>query len=205
MKLELKRLYDATDNLVNQQFYLSGQDLIIGRTPDISIKINKSGQVVSKYKEIFNKNMHSFLEGQYKQFLLSFKVIKGIDDKKVDTINKRLYEKLASLDTDFDIVVTYTIVLNGLITEIRDLHFNAALEEIKRRVKARANLSNDKIQEELDLLFMKNNKNVSILYNISYLDALADSFNYRRVAHTCKIQKGKFINQIVKIILSSEK
>jgi hypothetical protein len=36
---DLKRLFKVTDNLIKQQFYLSGSDTIIGRTPEISIKI----------------------------------------------------------------------------------------------------------------------------------------------------------------------
>ncbi|MFX0070608.1 MAG: hypothetical protein ACFFAO_05895 [Candidatus Hermodarchaeota archaeon] len=50
---------------------------------------------------------------------------------------------------------------------------------------------------------MLNNDNISILYNISYLNALAESFNYNKVAHICKIQKGKYINRVVELILSS--
>ena len=45
--------------------------------------------------------------------------------------------------------------------------------------------------------------NISILYNISYLDALALSFNYKKVSHVCKIQQGKYMNRIVSLILSS--
>ena len=107
-------------------------------------------------------------------------------------------------DEDSNIVILYTIVLSSLVTRIRELHFNMSLEEITKRVKKKKENFTDKvIQEVLDELFMKNNNNISILYNISYLDALAESFNYSKVAHTCKIQKGKFINRIVKIILSN--
>ena len=203
MKLNIERLYDATDNLINQQFYRKGQDLIIGRTPDIAIKISNSGQIIQKFKDLFNQNINLFVDGNYKQFLWVFKKIKGLTSEALREINKDLENKLEYLsDTDFDEIVTYTIVLSVLITRIRDLHFNASLVEIKRRVRLELNISDEKIQEVLDQLFMKNNKNVSILYNLAYLDGLAESFNYKKVAHICKIQKGKFINRIVKIILS---
>ena len=42
-------------------------------------------------------------------------------------------------------------------------------------------------------------------YNISYLDTLAESFNYKKVAHICKIQKGKYINRIVNLIIKMNK
>ncbi|MCK4381090.1 MAG: hypothetical protein KAW51_08130 [Candidatus Lokiarchaeota archaeon] len=67
----------------------------------------------------------------------------------------------------------------------------------------KSNLHETTIQEELDMLFMKNDNNISILYNISYLDTLAESFNYKKVAHICKIQKSKFINRIVRKIIST--
>jgi hypothetical protein len=204
MDVELERLYDATDNLINQQFYFGSQDLIIGRTAEVSIKISKSGQIIQKFKNLFNNNINLFLEGNYMQFFLLFKKIKGLNDREIEGINKVLEEKLTYLDdTDFDTVILYTIVISSLISRIRDLHFDSSLEEINKRVKNKVNLTDAVIQEVLDELFMKNNNNISMLYNISYLDALAESFNYSKVAHTCKIQKGKFINRIVNIIISN--
>ena len=76
---EKKLLIDATDNLVSQQFYNKGQDVIIGRTPEVHLKISKSGQVVQKFKDLFNENINLFLEGNYLQFLIPFKKIKVLD------------------------------------------------------------------------------------------------------------------------------
>ena len=47
----LEQLYDATNNLINQQFYKDGQDIIIGRTPEVSVKISNSGQIIRKFKD----------------------------------------------------------------------------------------------------------------------------------------------------------
>ncbi len=204
---EKKLLIDATDNLVSQQFYNKGQDVIIGRTPEVHLKISKSGQVVQKFKDLFNENINLFLEGNYLQFLLPFKKIKGLDEKKILEINQQLKEKFELLKDDIhesEIVILYTFVLSALISRIRDLHFNNAIEKIKRRVKEKSSkISGKKIQDTLDELFMRNNDNISILYNISYLDALALSFNYKKVSRVCKIQQGKYMNRIVNLILSS--
>ena len=101
-------------------------------------------------------------------------------------------------------MILYTLVLNSLISNIRNLHFNNSIDEINKRIKKKRNiLSDDQIQKEMDKLFMRNNDNISILYNISYLDALAESFNYKKVARICKIQKGKYINRVVDLITSS--
>jgi len=199
----LEQLYDATNNLINQQFYKDGQDIIIGRTPEVSIKISNSGQIIRKFKDLFNSNLHLFLDGKYLQFLNLFKKIKGVDENYINEIYQDLQLKFHNLkDTDnIDIVVLYAIVLNSLISSIRDIDFDDALTEINKRVKKKKKISDNKIQRELDMLFMKNNDNVSILYNLSYLDTLAESFNYRKVAHICKIQKSKYINRIVNIIL----
>lgn len=199
----LEQLYDATNNLINQQFYKDGQDIIIGRTPEVSVKISNSGQIVRKFKDLFNSNLHLFLDGKYLQFLNLFKKIKGVDENYINEIYQDLQLKFHNLkDTDnVDIVVLYAIVLNSLISSIRDINFNDALTEINNRVKKKKKLSDNKIQQELDMLFMKNDDNVSILYNLSYLDTLAESYNYRKVAHICKIQKSKYINRIVNLIL----
>jgi len=201
----LKRLYNATDNLIEQQFYVQGSDRITGRTPDVSIKIRNSGLIVKKFKDLFLKNLKFFLEGEYLKFFHPFTQIKGIDENSIKEINQEVQIKLTALkDTNFDIVLLYVLVLSSLISRIRDIHFNIVLDEVLKRVEeASKNISRKQIQLELENLFMRNNSNISILYNISYLDALAESFNFKSVAHTCKIQKSKYINKIVALIISS--
>lgn len=210
LSAEKRRLVDATSNLVSQQFYKDGQDIIIGRTPDIKIKISKSGQIVKKFKDLFNDNLNYFLEGNYKKFLLPFKKIKGINEESIIQINEELEDKFEHFKDDNSEtgkIILYTLVLSALISRIRDIHFNESIEEIRKRIgkksaKKSTGFNEDEIQEALDNLFMRNNKNISILYNISYLGALAESFNYKKVAHICKIQKSKFINRIVELIHS---
>jgi hypothetical protein len=203
----MNQLIDATSNLIEQQFKVPGKDIIIGRTPEVSVKISNSGQIIKKFKDLFNSNLQLFIDGKYLQFLKLFKIIKGVDENYINEIYQDLELKLENLrDTEnISIVVLYAIVLNSLISSIRDLNFTETIKEIKKRVKNKVPKDDSQIQEELDKLFMVNDDNVSILYNISYLDTLAESFNYRKVAHICKIQKGKYINRIVNIIVSSKK
>jgi len=205
--LVLERLYSATDNLINQQFYKEKSDIIIGRTPEISLKISNSGQIIRKFKDLFNENLHLFLEGKYLEFLKLFKRIKGMDENYIREIYQELQLKFETLEEAENInsVIVYSLVLNSLISSIRDINFGESIREIKRRVLKKSSIHENKIQEELDKLFMRNDNNISILYNISYLDTLAESFNYMKVAHICKIQKSKFINRIVKLIISSNK
>jgi len=193
--------------LINQQFYKEGRDLIIGRTPEVSVKISNSGQIVRKFKDLINQNLDLFLEGKYLKFLSHFKRIKGVDEILLKEVYQDLQLKFEHLkDTDPDhvnIVILYTIFLNSIISSIRDINFNDALKEIRKRVRKKFQTANRVIQQELDNLFMRNDKNISILYNISYLDTLAESFNFKKVAHVCKIQKSKFINHIVDSIISA--
>jgi len=184
-----------------KQFYKDGQDIIIGRTPEIKVKISKSGQIIKKFRDLFNDNLHYFLEGNYKKFLLPFKKIKGINEETIHQIHDDLKNKLEHFqdeNSETGNVILYTLVLSSLISRIRDIHFNESIEEVRKRISKKASkLNEDEIQEALDNLFMRNNENISILYNISYLCALAESFNYKKVAHICNIQKSKFINRIV--------
>ena len=201
----LKRLYNATDNLIKQQFYKSGSDTIIGRTPEISIKIKNSGQIVKKYENLFNQNMHLFLEGDYMKFFTPFKRIKGVDENHLREIYQDIQIKLAAMHgTEFDTVIMYTIVVSSLTTSIREIQFNESVQEIIVRARKKTKAINVKqIKKELEKLFMRNDKNVSILYNISYLNALAESFNFTKTARICKIQRSKLINHIVNSILFS--
>ena len=202
---QLKRLYNATDNLIKQQFYKSGSDTIIGRTPEVSIKIKNSGQIIKKYENLFNQNMHFFLEGDYMKFFAPFKIIKGVDENHLSEIYQDIQIKLAAMHgTEFDVVIMYTIVVSSLTTSIRDIQFNESIQDITVRTRKKAStITNKQIQKALEKLFMRNDKNISILYNISYLYALAESFNFMKTARACKIQRSKYINRIVNSILFS--
>jgi len=203
--MDLESLYDATDNLINQQFYKGGHDIIIGRTPEISLKISNSGQIIRKFKDLFNQNLDLFLDGKYLEFLNLFKRIKGMDENYIREIYQDLQLKFETLKEaeNINTIIIYSLVLNSLISSIRDLNFGDSIKEIKKRILRKSKINENKIQEELDKLFMRNDHNISILYNISYLDTLAESFNYKKVAHICKIQESKFINRIVQKILFS--
>ncbi|MFX1289270.1 MAG: hypothetical protein ACFFFY_12010 [Promethearchaeota archaeon] len=202
---QLKRLYDATDNLIKQQFYKSGSDTIIGRTPEVSIKIKNSGQIIKRYENLFNQNIHFFLEGEYMKFFAPFKRIKGVDENHLREIYQDVQIKLAAMHgTDFDTVIMYTILVSSLTTSIREIHFNKSIQEIIVRVRKRASsITVKQVEKELEKLFMRNDKNVSILYNISYLTALAESFNFMKTVRMCKIQRSKHINHIANSILFS--
>ncbi|MFO8017595.1 MAG: hypothetical protein R6U96_03105 [Promethearchaeia archaeon] len=207
-KKRIIRLHNATENLVNQQFYLQGKDIIIGRTPEIQVKIQYSGQIISKFKHMFKDNINLFLNQDYFQFLKTFTKIHGITEPLINEIYENLKVKLDQLeenldDSDDSLMVLYTIVLSAIITKIREIHFEKCLQEIRKKLKKQNPAFKKKnIEKELTYLFMRNNKNISILYNLSYLRALAQTFNYKKVKRVCSIQRTKFINNTVKKIIS---
>jgi len=197
--------YVATDNLIEQQFYKPGTDQIIGRTPEISVKVSFSGQIVAKFKKLFNKNVSYFLNGKYMKFLEPFEKIKGMNENIIEEIHQKLQKKIDLIgDSDQfdDPIIIYTLLLSTIISTIRDVHFNESLTQIRHRAKKESiNLSLETLNDRLDNLFMTNNENISILYNLSYLDALAESFNYNKVARICKIQKSKYMNRIIELLI----
>jgi len=131
--------------------------------------------------------------------------IKGMDQNHIREIDQDIKIKLAAMHgTDFNVVLMYTIVVSSLTTSIREIQFNYSIQEIITRARRRStNLSKKQIQTELEKLFMRNDQNVSILNNLSYIDALAESFNYLKTARICKIQKNKYINRIVDLMVNS--
>ncbi|MHA1235428.1 MAG: hypothetical protein ACTSQL_10135 [Promethearchaeota archaeon] len=170
---------------------MSGSDVIVGRTPEISIKIKYSGQIIKKFENLFNENLQYFLDGQYMNFFKPFLKIKGVDENHISEIYQDIQIKLAAMHgTEFDLVLMYTIVISSLTTSIREIQFNYSLQEIIMKVKKQsANLSKKQIQGKLEKL-----------YNLSYIAALAESFNYLKTARICKIQRSKYINRIVDLV-----
>ncbi len=128
-----------------------------------------------------------------------------MDENHISEIYQDIQIKLAAMHgTDFDVVLMYTIVVSSLTTKIREVQFNNTIQEVIVRAKKQSvKLRKKQIQDELEKLFMRNNVNVSILYNLSYIDALAESFNYLKTARICKIQKSKYINNIVELVMNA--
>ena len=149
--------------------------------------------------------MHLFLEGEYMKFFAPFKRIKGVDENHLREIYQDIQIKLAAMHgADFDTVIMYTIVVSSLTTSIREIQFNESIQKIIAKAREKtSSISVKQVEKELEKLFMRNDKNVSILYNISYLTALAESFNFMKTARICKIQRTKHINIIVNSILFS--
>ena len=73
------------------------------------------------------------------EFLNLFKKIKGLDENYVREIYQDLQLKFENLeDTDnINTVVLYSLVLNSLISSIRDLNFGETIREIKKRILKR--------------------------------------------------------------------
>ncbi len=203
----IPRLYNATENLVNQQFYIDGKDTIMGRTPEIQIKVKYSGQIIAKFKDLFKENINLFLNQDYDLFMEKFEVISGLTKSLVRNTYEEFKEKHHLLegnlgDSNDRLLVLYTILMSVLISKIRKIHFEDDLKTIRRRLKRKYPSFREKsIDRELTRLFERNDSNVSILYNLSYLYALANTFNYNKVKRVCGIQKSKYINILAKKII----
>ncbi|TFF98224.1 MAG: hypothetical protein EU541_07125 [Promethearchaeota archaeon] len=201
-------LYNATDNLVRQQFYIEGKDTIMGRTPEIRVKIQYSGQIISKFKSLFNKNLELFLNRKYHQFLKKFIKVSGITESLIEETYIELKSRFSRLEGNLSNskesqVVLYTIFMGTIISKIREIHFENLLQIIRERIKRKnKDISELQIEKELGSLFQTNNENVSILYNLSYLYALADTYNYKQVKRVCRIQQTKYINKLIYLIQS---
>lgn len=202
----ISRLHNATDNLVDQQFYLGGRDIIIGRSPEIFLKIKFSGQIIAKFKELFNANLDLFLNEKYLQFIEKFAQIDGITKELIDETFKDLGKKLKNLEGNIDdsedsTVILYTMLLSSIITKIREIKFEEVKKIIYRKLHEKnSSIKDSDIRNELNKLYQRNDRRISILYNISYMQILAKTFNYKQVEKVCNIQQTKFINKIVKFI-----
>jgi len=100
------------------------------------------------------------LDGKYLEFLSLFKKIKGLDENYIREIYQDLQLKFENLKEaeHINAVILYSLVLNSLISSIRDLNFGEAIREIKKRILKKLKIHENKIQAELDKLFMRNDK-----------------------------------------------
>lgn len=184
------------ENAVFQQLFL-GSNRIMGKNPDNTMQLTGIGQILRRFISdiksqldlLKTKRLQDFLDYFEKRFNLSLKDVK----ERVE-LN---FEGMGDLEGQ-ETVVLY-MVLTKLLEHLRENAYrmwgNDAIKETYESVSGHK--YDDKIAEKVQNMAALNEENISLLYNLSFLAFLCDSYNNKKMIITLKRLVSTRVNRIV--------
>lgn len=197
-------ILELIDYLIRQQFSVGG-DVITDRMKKQRVQVRYAGRIIQGFFELLTENIQDILTGNCEKYLGNVCGALNIDAKKILQAYLNRTAVLEAEDKTPPIIITS--LLGELLGNIRERAFNETLQEIKTRLKKRRGGSNGDDQlEEVNLddriaeLFQRNDENISLLYNLSFLEFIAITIHSEKVKRTAKILLGKYINRVVETL-----
>ncbi len=198
---EIEKLIKA---LINQQFH-DGNEIIYGRTKEVSVKIPRSGLAINKLYAKMLSILHYFNEKNYLKYVKEFNEnVLPIDADRVYTKFRNTYDNAAALEEP-DPFLIGSMLFSEILESCREKVFNKFLDEMRNEIiESKKNPINDPaiVNEKLKLLYSRNDKDISITYNLVFLKMLADSFDFedisKRVQGEIKKRKKRIMRKIIK-------
>jgi hypothetical protein len=197
-------ILELIEYLVRQQFSRGG-DLITDRMKQQQVQVRYAGRIIQGFIELLTENIEDILTGNTKRYLENVCGALNIDAQKILQSFLNRTAVLESEDKTPPIIVTS--LLGELLGNIRERAFNETLQEIKTRLKKRQGGSNGgdglaemKLDHRIAELFQRNDANISLLYNLSFLEYIAITIRSPKVKRTTRILLGKYINRVVETL-----
>jgi hypothetical protein len=197
-------LPDLIEYLVRQQFNPRG-DIITDRMKGKKVYIQNAGQAIKKFIELLLKDSSDVSEANYKTYLQKLSKEFNID---LDEVENNFSARLSRLEGEAsDLHIIATLLFGELLGSIRERVFNQTLTEIKNRLIENLKIKDgskaefeENFKTQTCNLFQRNNENISLLYNLCFLDFIAETVHSYKLKKTVKIQLGKYMNRVVKEI-----
>ncbi|MFX1295474.1 MAG: hypothetical protein ACFFD2_11580 [Promethearchaeota archaeon] len=198
------QLLEMINYFVKQQF-IKSDDIITDRTKYYELHITGSSRVVNKFIKLFTRDISCFIQGKYKRYL------KKLCDScriEIEEIYKSFSDRIDNLEPEnTNQPLIFTSLIGEFLGKIRECVFKQTIQKIKDRVKNRLKItekSTQKFEEEfknkIEALFQCNEPNISLLYNLSFLEFITKIVHSNKVKRTSKILLGKHVNRVVKKI-----
>jgi ribosomal protein S17E len=166
------------------------------------VQVKYAGRIIQGFIDLLKENLQDIFAGDYENYLRKLCEALNLDSNKILQAYLNRTSILEPEDKTAPIIIT--TLLGELLSTIRERAFNETLQEIKNRFKKRHCNSNGNNQiSDIDLdnrlseLFQRNDVNISLLYNLSFLEFIADTTHSQKVKRTARILLGKYMNRVV--------
>jgi hypothetical protein len=171
--------------LVCQQFYY-GDDKIYGRTKDLFEYIPKSGQVIDDFINLLLKLLQFIDKEKYQKFLDNFNT--EIHPIPTDSLYIEFVKNLGEMGEFKNQILIITNILGKPLTHIHTTCFDEAVAELYLHNESKnllnlgsIKISKEEFQKKLYYFYSRGDKNIGVIYSLSFLRFLAKKINNTEV------------------------
>jgi len=204
---------DVVKFLLFQQFYY-GNDVVYGRTREISEQINGSGRVIERFLQILLDKLYLIKSKRYKEYLEKFS--EEFHHFNIDYVYNSFLEEYNNLvDNEKNTKIVISILVGKLIQTLREQCFNEILHEIRiiliekmARLKNRSQELKSSLEEvveakidRLHQLFALNSKEISLIYNLVFLKFISFKLEEFRVYKNTLKLLNKYVDIVTKKLI----
>lgn len=215
-KIEELKDEEVIKYLLFQQFYY-GDDVIYGRTRDISEYINGSGHVIESFLKMLTKDIQLIRDKKYQEYLQNFANEAYIFN--CEAVYNRFMNTCKNLNQELSSQLVTSFLISELLMEIRKDCFDETLNEIRIILIDNITKLNKKrnIREDFDLesiinqkmekmrhLYSINSNDIGMIYNLSFLKMIAFKIEDFKVnKYTVKLLQ-KYVENVIALLNSNE-
>lgn len=193
-------LNELLEKAVYQQLFL-GKDQIMGRMPQNTMHLKDIGTLITIFIQDIKDKLNLVNKDNLETFLNYFEKKFGFN---LDETREKVQNNFAEMDdlTGQEIMVLY-MVLTKLLENVRELSYiKFGLNRIKEEFFDFSKKEIDPTTlEKIQTLGATGDKDMSLLYNLCFLQLLANIYNLSTISTNIKRQITLKINMIIKKII----
>lgn len=198
---------EMLENAVYQQLFL-GKKQIQGKNPEHTMQLTGIEPLLNKFIDDLNSRVEAILDKKIKAFIQYFEKKFKLDLKKT---YKRIMENLTNMGGIENLEGQETVVIYIVLTKLVE-----ALREHAYAIWGKQRIAEDfqenyekkfgsKEEHQLQNLAATNNPNISLLYNLSFIMLLVNTYGNDKFQITVKRLTTLRVNRILKKLHSSMK
>jgi len=189
------------ENAVFQQLFL-GSNRIMGKNPDNPMQLTGIGQILRRFIADLKSQLDLLKNQKLGEFLQYFEQRFNLSLKDVKERIELNFEGMGNLEGQ-ETVVLY-MVLTKLLEHLRETGYRTwGANMIKETYEQMSGKKfTQPIADKVQNLAALNEENISLLYNLSFLAFLCDSYNNKKMIVTLKRLVSIRINRIVEKLMS---
>jgi len=190
---------EIVKSLIFQQFYY-GNNVIFGRTKDISVEIDGVDSILQRYQARMTQCVQNIVSCNYTGFL------EYCHDQlypiQMNQTLQKFDETKEILGDQTEPLLIITTLLGDVLNQIQKTQFDKAISMVITTVKT----TNQSIKDQQAIKFLhelygKNNKGISLLYSLMYLAWIAEIEHEDKVLEKTMKHVKRITKNISRILL----
>jgi len=202
-KIIQDKIYDEMiEKAVYQQLFL-GKDRIMGRMPETTMQFKNVEKLLTNFINSLSTKLNELDFNNIEEIIKYFENIFNLD---LNESRERIKNNINEIDdiSNQEILIFY-MILTKILENIREqAYYNFGINVLIEKYEQITNFKfNDEVKQKIQKMSALGDKDISLLYNLCFIQLLAQVYKEQNILTNAKRQISKKITLIIKNINSS--